>query len=96
MLENNIHPLANIMQIPQHGASHALESEFLDLVQPQIALLQSDAANRRRDPDPATLALFDVPVFRTDEGGVIHLKSDGRQVWVNPSLGQSEEDSASS
>ena len=96
MLENNIHPLANIMQIPQHGASHALESEFLDLVQPQIALLQSDAANRRRDPDPVTLALFDVPVFRTDEGGVIHLKSDGRQVWVNPSLGQSEEDSASS
>ena len=96
MLENNIHPLANIMQIPQHGASHALESEFLDLVQPQIALLQSDAANRRRDPDPVTLALFDVPVFRTDEGGVIHLKSDGRQVWVNRSLGQSEEDSASS
>lgn len=96
MLENNIHPLANIMQIPQHGASHALESEFLDLVQPQIALLQSDAANRRRDPDPATLTLFDVPVFRTDEGGVIHLKSDGRQVWVNRSLEQSEEDSASS
>jgi len=96
MLENNIHPLANIMQIPQHGASHALESEFLDLVQPQIALLQSDAANRRRDPDPVTLALFDVPVFRTDEGEVIHLKSDGRQVWVNRSLEQSEEDSASS
>ena len=97
MLENNIHPLASIMQIPQHGGLHALESEFLEQVQPQIALLQSDKANRRDDPDPDVLALFDgVPVFRTDEGGAIHLQSDGRQVWVNRSLEQNEEDSASS
>lgn len=95
MLENNIHPLANILQIPQHGASHALESEFLDLVQPQIALLRNDAANRRRDLDRVTLDPFDVPVFRTDEGGVIHLKSDGRQVWI-ASLKPGEEDTASS
>ena len=83
MLENNIHPLASIMQIPQHGASYALEDEFAALVQPQIALLQSDK-HRRYDPDPDTLALFDgIPIFRTDQGGAVHLKSDGRQVWVS-------------
>lgn len=95
MLENNIHPLANILQIPQHGAGYALESEFLDLVQPQIALFQSDTVNHRRDLDHAILDLFDAPVFRTDKDGVIHLKSDGRQVWI-ASLKSGEEDTASS
>ena len=97
MLENKVDPLASIMQIPQHGGVYALESEFLERVKPQIALLQSDKANRRDDPDPDVLALFDgIPIFRTDEGGAIHLQSDGRQVWVNHSLEPSEEDSASS
>ena len=84
MLANDIHPLASVMQIPQHGSRHALEAEFLERVQPQAALLQSDAANRRGDPDPDTLALFEgLPLFRTDEGGVIHVKSDGQQVWIS-------------
>ncbi len=84
MLANHIHPLASIMQVPRHGAMNALETEFLQLVQPQIALLQSDAANRRGDPDPDTLALLgEMPVFRTDESGVIHLSSDGIEVQID-------------
>ena len=84
MLANHIHPLASIMQVPRHGAMNALEAEFLQLVQPQIALLQSDAANRSGDPDPDTLALLgEMPVFRTDESGVIHLSSDGLEVQIN-------------
>jgi len=84
MLANHIHPLANIMQVPQHGAMNALDTEFLQLVQPQIALLQSDATNRRGDPDPDTLALLgEMPIFRTDESGGIHLSSDGLEVQID-------------
>ena len=71
------------MQIPQHGAARALDAEFLRMVQPQVALLQSDIANRRGDPDPDTLALIDgIPLFRTDEMGTIHLFTDGRTLSV--------------
>ena len=85
MLDNHIYPQASVLQVPQHGARSALDDEFLHQVQPQIALVQSDAANRRGDPDPDTLAMFaaGTALFRTDDGGTIHLKSDGRQIWVS-------------
>ena len=57
--------------------------DFLSAVQPQIAVLQSDPANRRGDPDPDTLAMLgDIPIFRTDQGGAIHLWTNGEQLWV--------------
>ena len=39
MLENGFWPLADILQIPNHGAARALDGEFLNAVQPQIAPL---------------------------------------------------------
>ena len=83
MLANGISPVASIMQIPQHGGVRALDETFLDLAQPQIALLQSDVANRRGDPDPDTMMQVEgTHVFRTDEMGTIHLSIDGQSVHV--------------
>jgi beta-lactamase superfamily II metal-dependent hydrolase len=84
ILERGGYPLANTMQIPQHGTARAIHEEFLAQVEPQIVLLQSDRANLRGDPDPNTLALFDddVQVFRTDEMGVVHLATNGTRLWV--------------
>ena len=83
ILASGVSPVAAVMQIPQHGAARALNAEFLRMVQPHVALLQSDIANRRGDPDPDTLALFDgLPLFRTDEMGTIHLYTDGETLNV--------------
>jgi competence protein ComEC len=83
MLESGAWPLATILQLPQHGTIRSLSAAFLAAVQPQAVLLQSDPANRRGDPDPDTLALLgDVPVFRTDQGGGIHVWTDGETLWV--------------
>ncbi len=87
MLQQGISPQASVLQIPQHGSARAVDSQFLALAQPQIALLQSDIANRRGDPDPDTLALFrDLDeanrLFRTDQMGAIHIVSDGSRVQV--------------
>jgi competence protein ComEC len=72
---------ATVLQIPRHGTFRALDDAFLAAVQPQIALLQTDVANRRGDPDPDTLdKLRDVALFRTDESGVIHLRTDGKTI----------------
>ena len=87
MIDNGVWPLANVLQLPNHGTWRSIDSEFLAAVQPQVALLQSDIANRRDDPDPDTLAMFEHLVekkrfFRTDQTGTIHLSSNGRVVRV--------------
>jgi competence protein ComEC len=83
ILETGGWPLARVMQVPQHGTINALDEDFLDAVQPQVLILQSDRANRRGDPDPDTLTLMgDMPLFRTDAGGTIHFWTDGSDLWV--------------
>ena len=85
LLENGQWPLATVLQMPQHGSTRTIDEDFLQAVQPQIALVQADAANRRGDPNPDTLrSLDDIPVYRTDEHGVIHLWTDGQVLWTQP------------
>ena len=84
MLAEGLPGHATVMQISQHGAARALDDDFVAAVRPQIALLQSDIANRRGDPDPDTLAkLRGARIFRTDEGGTIHLRTDGKAISVS-------------
>jgi competence protein ComEC len=76
-------PSAAVLQLPNHGSEGSLSATLLSAVQPQIALLQADIANRDGDPDAATLAqLGEIPLYRTDLGGTIHLWTDGTAVWV--------------
>ena len=84
LLAGGVSPVSVVMQIPQHGTARAIDKEFLELAQPQVALLQSDSANRRGDPDPDTLARFaGLPLFRTDQAGAIHLSTDGAVLRVH-------------
>jgi len=83
MLDAGISPTASVLQVPQHATFNALDDEWLTLAQPQVTLIQSDRANRRGDPDADTLAMLgDIPIFRTDELGTIHLSSDGTEIWI--------------
>ncbi len=84
MLSRGVSPVASVMQVPQHGAARSIDDEFLDMVQPQVAVLQTDIANRRGDPDPDTLAKLDgLRLFRTDERGTVHVWTDGRTLYVD-------------
>ncbi|MCC6612204.1 MAG: ComEC/Rec2 family competence protein [Anaerolineae bacterium] len=76
---------ATALILPKHGAARALEDDFLQAVRPQIALLQADPANRIGDPDPDTLAqVEDIPLYRTDVMGALHLWTDGSTMWLLP------------
>jgi competence protein ComEC len=76
-------PLATVMQMPHHGASRSLDSDFLAAVQPQAVVLQSDRANLLGHPHGDTLAMLgEIPLYRTDQNGVIHFWTDGQQLWV--------------
>ena len=83
LLNQGVSLFTSVLQIPQHGTARAIDVRFLEAVQPQIALLQTDVANRRGDPDPDTLAkLGEIALFRTDELGAIHLSTDGRSIRI--------------
>lgn len=84
MLESGAAKHSVVLQLPQHGRARAIDDGFLASVQPQIALLQSDIANRRGDPDADTLAMLEeTRLFRTDELGAIHLRTDGKSIVVS-------------
>lgn len=84
LLEAGVWPLATVLQLPNHGTARSLDGAFLAAVQPQAIVIQTDIANRRGDPDPDILAMLpeDVPLFRTDEQGVIHMWTDGAELWT--------------
>lgn len=84
MVSRGVVPTATIFQLPQHATRFSLAAEFLLRVQPQLAMVQIDAANPRGDPYPDTLAMLgDVPVLRTDEQGTIHISSDGERLYLH-------------
>lgn len=82
LLEAGQWPLATVLQLPNHGAVRSLDEAFLAAVQPQVVVLQSDAANRLGDPNDDTLAqLGSTPLLRTDAVGTVHLWTDGMHMW---------------
>lgn len=83
MLEEGVFAQSDVMQVPQHATARALSASFLAHIQPSLAVVQIDPANRIGDPNTDTLALFGeaIPVWRTDLRGTIHLISDGETVW---------------
>jgi competence protein ComEC len=76
-------PEATVIQLPDHGSARSLDSGFIRAVQPSLAVIQADRANRRGDPDADILAMLPehTQILRTDQGGTIHLWTDGQRLW---------------
>ncbi|MFN8531071.1 MAG: ComEC/Rec2 family competence protein [Anaerolineae bacterium] len=82
LLDAGIDVRASMMVLPQHGRERSLEPDFLTAVNPAVVLLQYDPANRSGDPAPGTLDQLEGRIlYRTDEGGTIHLMTDGVNLW---------------
>ncbi|QPC80555.1 ComEC/Rec2 family competence protein [Phototrophicus methaneseepsis] len=85
LLENGLWPAANILQVPNHAREDAINEDFLQAVQPQVALVHIDEANRWGDPGGRSLTLLaDMPLYRSDVMGPLHFWSDGTTAWVSP------------
>ncbi|HRL13960.1 MAG TPA: hypothetical protein PKX07_18915, partial [Aggregatilineales bacterium] len=69
---------AALLQLPDHGTQRSLDSAFLAAVAPEAVVLQVDPANLRGDPDIDVLTLLgDLPLWRTDIHGTLHVWTDG-------------------
>lgn len=73
----------NVLKVGHHGSSSSTSQEFLDAVDPDIALISLGAGNSYGHPHKETLAKLnssEITVLRTDELGTVVLVSDGKTV----------------
>ena len=76
----NLH--SSVLLVARHGAKTAAGPAFLQAVAPEIVVI-SVGGDNPRTPDPTLLArVMDLPVYRTDVHGTVHLVSDGQEVRV--------------
>jgi competence protein ComEC len=74
-----------VLKVGHHGSAGATGDAWLDVVRPRVAVISVGAHNRYGHPSPVTLrrlAAHGATVFRTDRGGTVTIKSDGRYFEV--------------
>ena len=74
-----------VLKVPHHGSLTSSSREFLQAVQPQIAVFSAGRANHFGHPAPAVLAALSrigAAIFRTDQDGAVTLDTDGHSIEV--------------
>ena len=70
----------DLLKIAHHGSAGSTSQSWLDAVKPGLAVI-SVGKNRFGHPAPSVLERLEnaqVPVLRTDQGGTVTIRSDGR------------------
>lgn len=86
ILQNKINIKANVLKLAHHGSSTSNSDDFLDAVDPSIAVISAGKDNSYGHPHVEIMqALKDrnISLYRTDEQGTIILISDGRTISAN-------------
>lgn len=76
----------DVLKVAHHGSKTSSTSEFLDMTRPTFALISAGFENLFHHPHPVVLEHLEerhTRVLRTDQMGIISVRSDGRRLWVN-------------
>ena len=71
---------STVLKVGHHGSRYSTKPEFLDRVNPRLALVSAGSGNRFGLPSRRTIDLLasrNIPLYRTDRDGSIELISDG-------------------
>jgi len=77
---------ADVLKIGHHGSSTSTSEEFLETVDPQVAVIEVGDKNRYHHPTTSVLdrlTNFQVQYYRTDVHGAITLLSNGESFYIN-------------
>ena len=76
---------ADVLKVGHHGSNTSSTDPFLDAVAPEFAAISDGFANSFHHPHPqvlARLAAHRAEVFRTDQQGLITIRTDGHKINV--------------
>jgi len=74
-----------VLKVGHHGSAGSSSAAWLDHLRPRVAVISVGKDNRYGHPAPATLGRLrerGIVVRRTDQGGTVTIRSDGRYFWV--------------
>jgi competence protein ComEC len=80
MLDAGTVPNVDVLRVPHHGGDTSLP-EFIQAVDPEVAVISVGQPNPYGHPDPNALAMLSgvgAQVWRTDEHGTITVTFDGQ------------------
>jgi competence protein ComEC len=76
---------ADILKVGHHGSNTSSIDPFLDAVSPEFAVISDGFENTFRHPHPKVLerlAAHHASILRTDQDGLITLRTDGQRISV--------------
>ena len=76
---------ASLLKVAHHGSESSTSTAFLDVVDPQLAVISVGEDNSFGHPDKGVLDRLEAvecQVFRTDLHGTVELITDGQTCWV--------------
>ena len=76
---------ADVLKVAHHGSAGSTSSDFLNSVQPQLALISCSGTYKH--PSPLTIERItqqQIPIYRTDISGAIQLTVSGSRLTVTP------------
>lgn len=83
MLDKNLDLSADVLKVGHHGSSSSSSKEFLDKVNPKIAIISCGKDNKYGHPHLKTITELKnrkIQIYRTDIDGSIVLISDGKKI----------------
>lgn len=86
ILSENHNISANVLQVGHHGSNTSTTQEFLQRVNPQIAVISVGEGNMYGHPHNAVINRLNyhgIYIFRTDIHGNILISTNGRSIRVN-------------
>lgn len=77
---------SQFLKVAHHGSNTSTSQEFLDVIEPKVAIISSEKGNSYGHPHEEVverLKNFGTTIYRTDEQGTIVIRSDGDKIWSN-------------
>ena len=81
---------SNVLKVAHHGSHTSTSSEFLALVNPEVAVISVGKKNKLGLPDPEVISTLEKQlstdcIYTTAESGNIEFTTDGRCLWIRTS-----------
>jgi len=78
---------STVLKVGHHGSDTSTTSEFLSVVNPELAVISVGADNKFSHPSPEVMERLQQEldagnIYRTDEHGTVEFITDGERLWV--------------
>ncbi|MEA3368942.1 MAG: DNA internalization-related competence protein ComEC/Rec2 [Candidatus Ratteibacteria bacterium] len=85
IMERNNKLEADILKVPHHGGRSSAYRDFIELINPEIAVICCGENNPYGHPHPETLKLYEelgIKIYRTDLDGPVVIRTDGKDIRI--------------